>query len=1298
MALPTEQQINYYNRIVPNTALTPISAQDKFVTASMANTASANIYLASATKAESNATVTQINAEKTAADVVASAASAALAKQQADIVTAAYNDATLYTDASLLTKGIYQTTTAGIIATPYAGYFSVPSTNTNEFLILYQVKGTSSLSQSTIPAPALLLPPNNIFSDITTEVDGYNTTRVVTTNGGAVSTYTYRKSSTPTEIKRYPSTAAITTAIESIVTEYSVANTYYISANGNDSDSGTSWKHALRTIENALSKAWTVANAAISAGKQPPIQLIEWAPESPVFTKGHLDMPDNCVVKAVHRTVFVRPVPGYEERNVFRMGSGCFLEGVMFEGWRLDSLDNPTEGFAVSFRPGAVITRVPYAHKIAVRAIPTWTKIAPPLDPQNGNPLVPRAGGVCLADGLVCSQYSIFPNIMTWGATPVLPNGIGYCAKNGGLINAVNAVSIWAHKHFLALNGGQIILSACSTQFGDYSLVADGGRNILNPQKAYLNTTNLNKPPKITSAIDVAAINSLIDTPTVNTITTGMLNSLIYAGYTGNWDYDLDTLQTKTKSDAALLLQCLYWTLESTYLQPNPSEQPMLDFAKGMFDTLTKPVYIPVAKSIVPLADGSGDLYRPLVALIKANQQIIINKVWSDLVARGYVTTWSDTDETLTRRDTGTLITAVCATLTYSNEQHMAEFVKGLYTSAGELVVSYQKLPATLYAFNSVRNSIIALIPSLAQGYRDADIPLINGLFDALISNFSFKKNLTLTNTGGSVPTLLLPANRQAVIDGVWGDLVAAGYTSQLSDATDQTLTKRDTGTLFDAVAQAIKEGNEQAVLRFAYGLYSFFGTSVISDAKMPATIQAFELIKQSIISLQSSVVDNQTKSIVSTLIENLKSNAVTIKVNPANYYIKTSTASYITSNKSTLIDTMWTNLKNNTAYYNANAIIASDEFYTRRDAGLFLDALASCLTTGTDAELIKYGNSFFISFDISVIAPNKMPGTLYCYGLLRDAINSNVTDTPSKTYITTLVSNLISNMSTSKGAVPSLSDSAKANLIRSANNIKAQQQTIINNMWNSLKSNPAYYNSSALTAADETLTRRDAATLLTALYNTLANADERYMLNFTSGLYEPARVPVIPDSKIPATIYSFYALKRRVCASPTPAYSVTDITNLIDNLISNTLLNSNKFAFLHCWDYIKNYLTTSINSTQTFKDAVAIYLGKLNQNVLNPELINEPSRITAIGHTWTAVLGGVALTKVPPANNNSTIQDSIIEGNNGIVIASGQDDQGNALFVGGLQISADTGELGGPPFDQAVRRVATKTAISRSF
>ena len=217
-----------------------------------------------------------------------------------------------------------------------------------------------------------------------------------------------------------------------LVNDIPVANTFFVSKTGNDANTGRSSLSALATIEQALILATAVKDADPTA-----IQLIDVSP-------GRYETQGHCVIKCVHRTVIIYPEVGYDQRNVFRMGSGCFIEGFLFEGFKLNDLTNPTEGFAVSFRPGAVISRTPYAHKIAVRTVPNWTSVPPPLDPFSipPNPFVDRGAGVALADGLVCSPYSIFPNIMTWGATPVSANGIGYCAKNGGLVNAINAVSI----------------------------------------------------------------------------------------------------------------------------------------------------------------------------------------------------------------------------------------------------------------------------------------------------------------------------------------------------------------------------------------------------------------------------------------------------------------------------------------------------------------------------------------------------------------------------------------------------------------------------------------------------------------------------------------------------------------------------------------------------------------------------------------------------------------------------------------------------------------------------------------
>jgi hypothetical protein len=344
--------------------------------------------------------------------------------------------------------------------------------------------------------------------------------------------------------------------ISEFVSSVPIKNTIFIQKNGNDDYDGTSWSRAVLTFERALQ----LANEQSELNE---VTLIDVGPGVYV-TQGELSMPDNTAIRAAHRTVIIKPESGFEVNNVFLMGSGCFIEGPVFENWQLDDMDNPTKGFAVAFRPGALIRRVPYAHKITVRNTPNWTSIAPPLD-RNAtppNPLIPPAGGVALADGAVCSPYSIFPNIMAWGATPVLHNGIGYCAKNGGLINAINAVSIWCHKHFYAIDGGQLILSGCSTQFGDFTLVSKGSRNIVTPLETSV------------PVIPTPGIYDIIISAT-ETFANELWNELVQENYTDTW---FQTDEDFTRLDTGKFLNAMAWTLETG------NQKPMLDFAKCLFD------------------------------------------------------------------------------------------------------------------------------------------------------------------------------------------------------------------------------------------------------------------------------------------------------------------------------------------------------------------------------------------------------------------------------------------------------------------------------------------------------------------------------------------------------------------------------------------------------------------------------------------------------------------------------------------------------------------------------------------
>jgi len=331
-----------------------------------------------------------------------------------------------------------------------------------------------------------------------------------------------------------------------------VENTLYVQKAGSDSNDGTSFDRAFATIEAAVTAATTRAE----------LTVIHIGPGT-YYTQGHIDMPDDCIIHSDYRACVIKPEAGYEQRNVFRMGSGCFLQGPVFEGFQIDDIDNPTEGFAVAFRPGAVIRRTPYAHKIAVRStFPFY--VAPPLDRENANPFVTRGGGVCLADGAVISPYSVYPNFMTWGATPTTQNGMGYVAKNGALINAVNAISIWAHKHFTALSGGQIILSSCSTQFGDYTLVADGSRNRVDPEKL-----GYTVPRDSTAGV------AIMDSDFLAGLKDDVWNYLDSEGYTTGWT-EADELYTRR--DTGTLVQSISWVLRTQ------NEQPWIDTIEGFFD------------------------------------------------------------------------------------------------------------------------------------------------------------------------------------------------------------------------------------------------------------------------------------------------------------------------------------------------------------------------------------------------------------------------------------------------------------------------------------------------------------------------------------------------------------------------------------------------------------------------------------------------------------------------------------------------------------------------------------------
>ena len=339
------------------------------------------------------------------------------------------------------------------------------------------------------------------------------------------------------------------------------ANKIYVASDGNDSTANGSYFRPYNTLEAAFAAA-NISETPVAITVLP----------GTYYTNGNLELPDNSSIVGSNGQYSTDIVmnEGFENNNCILVGSGCYVQGIAFNNLSIDNFDNPTGGFAVAFRPDALILRSPYIRDISQISNYRRQNIAAPLNPRNSqgtledlgdddfpNPLVGRGGGVLLADRSVLNQNSVFPYMLAFGATPRSPNGIGYVAKNGAGINGIGSITIFQRCAFYALNGGQITLNNSGTQFGDISMRAKGFTPVVNP---YETEVELVVASDTAAALDAAA----------NTIIDDMWDYLVLEGYTVN--------EAFTRRDAGFLLQSISYDLQTG------GQTSTRNFVAGLFD------------------------------------------------------------------------------------------------------------------------------------------------------------------------------------------------------------------------------------------------------------------------------------------------------------------------------------------------------------------------------------------------------------------------------------------------------------------------------------------------------------------------------------------------------------------------------------------------------------------------------------------------------------------------------------------------------------------------------------------
>ena len=204
----------------------------------------------------------------------------------------------------------------------------------------------------------------------------------------------------------------------------------------------------------------------------------------------------NCIIHpaipAADQAGYDVDVPEANELQImFRVNSGSYFYGLTLQGMKAsgtrggNALDTdatyglPTnQGWNFAFYPGATIKKSPY--------IQNCTNFSDSqINNVNFTPHVPGegaagdldsgfAGGGILIDGSTPASNSPLRSMVCDSYTHTALNGPGIFVTNNGYCQATSSYSFFNHFHLKTKNGGQANLAASTTDFGNYSLIADG--------------------------------------------------------------------------------------------------------------------------------------------------------------------------------------------------------------------------------------------------------------------------------------------------------------------------------------------------------------------------------------------------------------------------------------------------------------------------------------------------------------------------------------------------------------------------------------------------------------------------------------------------------------------------------------------------------------------------------------------------------------------------------------------------------------------------------------------------------
>ena len=275
---------------------------------------------------------------------------------------------------------------------------------------------------------------------------------------------------------------------------------YVDSINGDDTLNG----HRISTPKRTIRAAINQINAESDADGNGSVVVVApgvYAEEFPIdIEKNDVSIVGqslrNCII---HPAIPTADQAGYDvdvpEANelttMFRVNSGTYIANLTLMGMKAsgargdNALDTDAtyglpefQGWNFAFFPGATIRKSPYIQNCTnfsdsqINNV-NFTPHTPGEGAAGDLDSAPSGGGI-LVDGSAVDAASPLRSMVCDSYTHTALDGPGIFVTNNGYCQATSSYSFFNHYHLKCLNGGQANLAASTTDFGRYSLIADG--------------------------------------------------------------------------------------------------------------------------------------------------------------------------------------------------------------------------------------------------------------------------------------------------------------------------------------------------------------------------------------------------------------------------------------------------------------------------------------------------------------------------------------------------------------------------------------------------------------------------------------------------------------------------------------------------------------------------------------------------------------------------------------------------------------------------------------------------------